>query len=240
MQDSTDWDHDDAEGDDTKGMAIAISLVVVALIGILAGVVLAITGSDDDQGHLVIELPDGPSSELGSGEPIGADSPLVGLTEAEVRERYPLVRVVEIDGQMKPMTMDLLVGRVNLTVVDGKVAGAFVEGCEDAGDLSGEIEWALDACDMSDSDAPDATGTVAASPDGDAGRLVLRSQDSALDGIVLHPVDDQPAVRDAKGNPMDIGDLQVDDEVSVWTMGPCEAGDPPQCLIAAITVVKGP
>lgn len=243
MQDSTDWNNEAPEDKGSGGTAIAISLVVIALIGILSGVVLAVTGSDDDVPP-VIALPGGPSTEIGAGNgattPVGSDSPLVGLTEIQVRERYPIVRIVEVDGTPRPATMDLQHGRVNLTIVNGEVAGAFVEGCEDKATVAPELAWAMTACEPSDADEADASGTVAASADGDAARLVFRSADSALDGLVLRPLSDQPAVSDIKGNHMDLSELQVGDEINLWTVGQCGASEPPRCTIGAIVVTKGP
>ncbi len=58
----------------------------------------------------------------------------IGLTEeqaeAKAKENNVPLRVVERDGKPLPMTMDLVNGRVNVTIKDGKVVSAQIENVE--------------------------------------------------------------------------------------------------------------
>ncbi|MFN7151131.1 MAG: hypothetical protein ACK4V6_16850, partial [Microthrixaceae bacterium] len=139
-------DDPDSTGDTGRPgtMAVTIGIATVVLMAVLAAVVLA---TDEDE-QLVADEPttteatttmvptepepiDPPASEVP-----GSDSALVGLTEIELRELYPLVRVVEIDGEPLMTTMDLLQGRINISVADGTIIAATTEGCEDVTDES--------------------------------------------------------------------------------------------------------
>jgi hypothetical protein len=177
--------HDDgtADGSDTSASTVAaVGITVLLLMVVLAVAAVVLFDAEDDD--VLVDAPVTPPTTMLPSEPepaepstpVGTDSPLVGLTEAEVRELYPLVRVVEVDGEPLMATMDLQPGRINLALADGVVVGASTEGCEEAGDQ--DPEWLRQSCDPDpDTDGPNATGKLLAgetglSFDGD-GRLRL-------------------------------------------------------------------
>jgi hypothetical protein len=101
-----------------------------ALAALLVAVVL-VAGCGDDGGDT--DAASNPTSTSATGGSAGVTTPAelqgyVGLTvsEAEARaknENRP-IRVVEEDGEKKPVTMDYVPERVNLVIVDSKVTAA--------------------------------------------------------------------------------------------------------------------
>lgn len=231
-----------ADGGRSGGVAVTIGVAIVVLMAVLAAVVLA-TDQDDE---LVAEEPTTTEATTTmvptEPEPIdppdaaapGSDSPLVGLTELQVRELYPLVRVVEIDGEPLMTTMDLLQGRIDIAVADGVVVAATTEGCEDTTDES--PTWIQQSCDPDPSaDGPDTFGKLIAG-DGDALALEVGfDADDYYQGMAVTP-DDLTAVRDTTGAPLAADDLVVGDVVWIWTTGGCNESSPVQCDLAAVVV----
>ena len=179
--------------------------------------------------------PDDPSA------PVGADSPLVGLTEAQVRDTYVVVRVVERDGEPLMTTMDLVPGRINLVVQDDRVIGATTESCDDALPASESAAWFQQACDPSPgTDGPDVTGTLRSSASGGGGLLVLEVDDDSNDyfqGLAVEPGPDA-MLRHADGAPLGPQELAAGDEVRIWTAGACRESSPVQCEIEAMVVLS--
>lgn len=217
--------------------AAITGLVVVAIIAALAVVALLVFDADDE-----VVSGDGPTTTMAPAEPepqeptppLGADSPLVGLQELEVRERYPLVRLVEVDGEPLPATMDLLPGRINLAVADGVVVGATTEGCEE---LTGEVpSWQAQSCDPDpDTDGPDTFGKLLAGAEGEPLSLeVGTGGDEYYQGMAI-TIDDTTLLRDTTGAPLVADDLRPDDVVFIWT-GACQESFPVQCELQAIVV----
>ena len=226
--------------------ATLVGLVIVVLLGVLAVVaVLAFRADDDDvvsgdgAGTTAPEPDVTEPEEPVTSEPLGADSPLVGLTELEVRERYPLVRVVEVDGEPLPATMDLQPGRINLALEGDEVVGATVEGCEDMADDA--PEWMAQACDPDpDNDGPTTSGKLLADPaGGEALTLEVGTQgDQYHQGMTVRPAGDETLIRTLDGTPLMADELLPDDVVYVWT-GTCRESSPVQCDIHAIVVDRG-
>lgn len=235
-----------------------VGLMVVLAMAVLAGVVLfALTRDDEDEvssggdtgdtttteATTMVPTdpepvePDGPV-EVG---PQGADSALVGMTELEVRELYPLVRVVEVDGEALPTTMDLQVGRINLSLEDGSVVAASTEGCEDT---TGEVPgWVRQACDPNPAeDGPDSFGKLV--EDTSSGALTLEvgfNGDEYYQGMAVRPSGgEEPLVRGTDGSTLGTDDLVANDVVWVWVEGPCGESSPVQCELAAIVVDRPP
>lgn len=218
--------------------AVLTGIVVVALVALVA--IIAVLVMDADDGDLVTD--DGSATtapttmvptEPEPSQPAGADSALVGLTELEVRERYPLVRLVEVDGEPLAVTMDLQPGRINLAVADGVVVGATTEGCEE---LTGDAPvWQQQSCDPDpETDGSDVSGKLVADGDGFA-LEVGTGGDDYYQGMPI-AVDDATLVRDTTGAPLTAGDLRPDDVVWIWTDGGCRESFPVQCDLAAIVV----
>lgn len=222
--------------------AAITGLVVVAIIAALAVVALLVFDADDE-----VVTGDGPTTTSPTTvapaapepeepmPPLGADSPLVGLQELEVRELYPLVRLVEVDGEPLQVTMDLLPGRINLAVADGVVVGATTEGCEE---LTGEIpNWQAQSCDPDPAtDGPDAFGKLLAGAEGEPLALeVGTGGDEYYQGMAI-TADDTTLLRDTTGAPLVAEDLRPDDVVFIWTSGGCRESFPVQCDFAAIVV----
>lgn len=246
MDDRPEQQRDDhePEGDGSRRgtLAVTIGVATVVLMAVLAAVVLA----TDDGDVLVADEPtttEAPTTMVPTEpEPIdptpgttpGSESPLVGLTELQVRELYPLVRVVEVDGQALPTTMDLLPGRINLSVADGAVVGATTEGCEDLTDES--PTWVQQACDPDpENDGPDSFGKLIAGVDGGLALEVGFNADEYFQGMAVAP-DDMTMVRDTTGAPLAADALVDGDVVWVWTTGACGESSPVQCDMAAIVV----
>ncbi|MDQ2677619.1 MAG: hypothetical protein M3Y51_02660 [Actinomycetota bacterium] len=228
--------------------ATVVGLVIVVLLGALALVaILMFRDQNDDE---VVTGDDGVETtapepdvtepeEPVTSEPLGADSPLVGMTELEVRERYVSVRVVEVDGEPLPATMDLQPGRINLALEGDTVVGATVEGCDELGDDA--APWMAQACDPDpDSDGPNASGKLLADPaGGDELTLEVGTQgDQYHQGMTVRPASDETIVRTTDGTPLTADELRPDDVVFVWT-GACRESSPVQCDIHAIVVDRG-
>ena len=228
--------------------ATLVGLVIVVLLGILAVVAVMAFRADDDE----VVSGDGSDTETTApepdmtepdetvtGEPLGADSPLVGMTELEVRERYVLVRVVEVDGEPLPATMDLQPGRINLTIEGDAVVGATVEGCEELPDDA--PEWMTQACDPNpETDGPTTSGKLLADPEGgEELTLEVGTQgDQYHQGMTVRPASDETLIRMIDGAPLMADELLPDDVVSIWT-GDCRESSPVQCDIHAIVVDRG-
>lgn len=221
------------------GVTVLVLMVAVAVIAV------ASFDADRDEDQVVsggapttaptTMVPAEPEPVPGPTEPVGADSALVGLTEAEVRERYPLVRVVEVDGEPQMATMDLQPGRINLALEGGVVVGATVEGCEEAGPQ--DPTWLQQACAPDpDADGPDATGKLlAGSADGEFTLEVGTAGDQYHQGMSVVVDPDRTRVVDTTGVPLTGADLRPDDVVWIWT-GECAESSPVQCEIQAIVV----
>lgn len=222
---------------------MTIGVATVVLMAVLAAVVLA----TDDEDALVAEEPTTTTEatttmvptepepiDPAPGDAAGTDSALVGLTELEVRELYPLVRVVEIDGQSLPATMDLLPGRINISVADGAVVAATTEGCEELTDDS--PTWMQQACDPDpEADGPDSFGKLIA---GEGDGLALEvgfNADEYYQGMAV-TADDMTMLRDTTGAPLAADELVDGDVVWIWTTGGCNESSPVQCDMAAIVV----
>ncbi len=244
---------DDQPTDSTDGgptfsssNAAIVGLVIVALIAALAVVAVLVFRADEDDevvsggdqgGSTSLPAETTPPSEPEPSVPLGADSPLVGLTEAEVRERYALVRVVEIDGEPQMTTMDLQQGRINLAVEGDEVVGATVEGCDEITDDS--PPWIRQACDPDpDNDGPSTFGKLLADPDGgDELTLEVGTQgDQYHQGMVIRPTSDETRVVLLDGTPITADELLPDDVVYVWAADECAESSPVQCDIHVILV----
>ena len=228
--------------------ATLVGLVIVVLLGILAVVAVLVFRADDDE----VVSGDGSDTETTApepdvtepdetttSEPLGADSPLVGMSELEVRERYVLVRVVEVDGEPLAATMDLQPGRINLAIEGDEVVGATVEGCEEL--PADAPEWMAQACDPDpENDGPSSSGKLLADPDGgDELTLEVGTQgDQYHQGMVVRPASDETVIRTVDGAPLMADELVPDDVVFVWT-GTCQETSPVQCDIHAIVVDRG-
>ena len=173
-------------------------------------------------------------------EPLGADSPLVGMTELEGRERYVSVRVVEVDGEPLATTMDLQPGRINLALEGDTVVGATVEGCDELGDDAAAVDG---PGVRSGSGRPTArTPRASCSPTptvGDELTLEVGTQgDQYHQGMVVRPASDETVIRTLDGMPLMADELLPDDVVFVWT-GACRESSPVQCDIHAVVVDRG-
>jgi hypothetical protein len=245
--------------DEGRSPGALVGIVVVVLMAVLAGaVVFALTRDDDDD--QVVSGTDPTTSSTTSTtapttmvptdpEPVepfepgpqGTDSALVGMTELAVRELYPLVRVAEVDGEALPTTMDLLVGRINLSLEDGTVVSATTEGCEEV--TGGSPSWVRQSCAPDPAeDGPDSFGKVIA---GDSpGSLTLEvgfNGDDYYQGMVVRPTSgDEPAVRGTDGSVLSLDELGPNDVVWVWVDGACQESSPVQCDLAAVVVDRPP
>lgn len=221
--------------------AVLTGIVVVALVALVAIIAVVVMDADDD-----VVTDDGggtttaPTTVVPTepepvepSQPAGADSALVGLTELEVRELYPLVRLVEVDGEPLAVTMDLLPGRINLAVADGVVVGATTEGCEE---LTGDVPaWQQQSCDPDpETDGSEVSGKLVADGDGFA-LEVGTGGDEYYQGMPI-AVDDATLVRDTTGAPLGAQDLRPDDVVWIWVADECQESFPVQCDLAAIVV----
>jgi len=174
-------------------------------------------------------------------EPVGGDSSLVGLTEAQVRDIYVIVRVVERDGEPQMATMDLVPGRINLSVQGDQVVGASTEACDDALPASESALWFQQACDPTPgTDGPDVIGTLR-SDRGDAPlALQVDSEgDDYFQGMAVEPGPDA-MLRHADGAPLGPQELAAGDEVRIWTASACRESFPVQCDIQAMVVLDSP
>lgn len=237
-------DHDTPDASDPNGSersaGILVGVGVIVLMVIVAVLAVASFNADDDQvvadDAPVASAPSTTATEPSdpAGRP-GTDSALVGLTEAEVRELYPLVRVVEIDGEPLATTMDLQPGRINLALEGDVVVAATTEGCDESGPQ--DAEWIQQACDPDpDADGPDATGKLI---EGEGAELVLEvgtQGEQYYQGMAVEADPDMTRVLDSQGTPLAAGDLVVGDVVWIWTTGECAESMPVQCDLAAVVV----
>jgi hypothetical protein len=149
--------------------------------------------------------------------------------------------VVEVDGEALPTTMDLQVGRIDLSLEDGSVVAASTEGCEDA---TGEVpRWVRQACDPDPAeDGPDSFGKLV--EDTTSGALTLEvgfNGDEYYQGMSVRPAgDEEPLVRGTDGSTLSTDDLVSNDVVWVWVDGPCAESSPVQCQVSAIVVDRPP
>lgn len=228
-----------------RPMAIVVGAVVLVLMVIVAVLAVASFDADDEQpggdsapsGTLpVTSVPEPMPTE--PAERPGADSPLVGLTEAEVRERYPLVRVVERDGVPVPATMDLQPGRIGLALEGDVVVAATTEGCDEAGPQ--DAGWLQQACDPDPAtDGPDAFGKLlAGAADGEYTLEVGTQGDQYYQGMAIVIDPDRTRVLDTEGAPITAQDLRPDDVVWIWTAGACAESSPVQCELDAVVVER--
>lgn len=248
--------------DRTSLASLMVGLLVVALMALVA--VLGF-GARDDGDVVTTDEPDAAPSTTSPtspttmappepdpvepSEPLGADSPIVGLTEARVRNTYVIVRVVERDGEPQMATMDLVPGRINLSVRGDRVVGASTEACDDPALNQAEApRWLQQACDpRPDTDGPDVTGTLRAPTGADgagAGGDTLAldvdaDSDDYYQGLAVTP-DADAMLRQSDGAPLGPQELAEGDTVRIWTAGSCRESSPVQCDIQAIVVQRSP
>lgn len=214
----------------------AIAGITVLVLMVLVAVLAYLAFEDEDDALLVDDLPTSPTTLVPDEptSPPGADSALVGLTEIEVRELYPLVRVVEVDGESLPTTMDLQPGRLNLSIEGGVVVAATAEGCEEL--TPEEPAWMQQACDPDpESDGPDADGKLI---EGEAGTLTLEvgtQGEQYFQGMAVVADPDRTRVLDSQGTPLSAQELIAGDVVWLWTDA-CLESSPVQCDVVAIVV----
>lgn len=240
------------ESSTTSGNSTLVGLIVVVLLGALAVVAVLVVQSDSDDvatdegtttESTITTAPESTVTEPDEPPvtgPIGADSPLVGLTETQVREMYPLVRVVEVDGEPLMATMDLQMGRINLALEGDTVVGATTEGCDELGDDA--PEWVRQSCDPEpSSDGPTTYGKLLADPaGGETLTLEVGTQgDQYHQGMVIRPAEGDVRVVLLDGTPTTADDLRPDDVVYVWTADECAESSPVQCDIQAVVVDRG-
>jgi hypothetical protein len=216
-------------------------IAVIVVIAAVAAVILLFPGDDDQVVSGDAPTTTAPTTMLPTEPepveptpPAGADSALVGLSELEVRERYPIVRLVEVDGEPLAVTMDLQFGRINLAVADGVVVGTTTEGCEE---LNDEVpSWQQQACNPDPAaDGPNTFGKLLAGPDGASLTLEVGTDgDEYYQGMTV-TVDETTILRDTTGAPIAADDLRPDDVVWIWT-GECAESFPVQCSIQALVV----
>lgn len=243
MTDQQDQRPDDAADGRAGSTGLVVGLVVVAVAALVGVVVLA--GGDGEDDQVVAEDPGGSgttstvaattsTTDADTGQE-GPGDDFVGMSELQVRERTPLVRVVERDGEPLPATMDLQPGRVNLTVRDGEVVAATVEGCDD---LAGsEPDWVAAACSPGEESGPDSFGKLVPVDGGDSLALEVGFEaDPYYDGMVVVPATGTPMVRGMDGASLEPTDLRAGDVVLVWVAEGCAVSDPVQCELSAIVV----
>lgn len=243
MTEQHDHPTDDTDGPD-RSTAVLVGAVVLVLMVIVA--VLAVAAFDAEDDDLAERLPSTSAPVASTPEPApeptdpggrpGDDSPLVGLTEAEVRERYPLVRVIEVDGMPLPATMDLQPGRIDLALEGDVVVAATTEGCDEAGPQ--DALWLQQACDPDPAtDGPDASGKLlAGTTDGGFTLEVGTQGDQYFQGMAVVVDPDRTRVLDSQGTPLGAQDLRPDDVVWLWTAGACAESSPVQCELDAVVV----
>lgn len=229
-----------------RSTALLVGAVVLVLMVVVAVLAVAAFDADDDAGPGTgtDQLPSTSTPATSIPEPTdpserpGADSALVGLTELQVRELYPLVRVVELDGEPLPATMDLQPGRINLALEGDVVVAATTEGCEEAGPQ--DPEWLQQACDPDPAaDGPDAFGKLlAGAADGEYTLEVGTQGDQYYQGMAIVIDPDRTRVLDTSGAPITAQDLRPDDVVWIWTAGACAESSPVQCELDAVLVER--
>ena len=244
MSETTEQPHDAGTPDgspSTPGKVAVVGVVVLVLMVLLAVVAVLAFDAEEDDDVLVDEPTTAPTTMEPSepepadpAEPAGADSALVGLTEAEVREMYPVVRVVEVDGEPLATTMDLQPGRINLALDGDTVVGATAEACDE---LTGqEPVWMQQSCDPDPgTDGPQADGKLLADADGGFTLEVGTQGDQYHQGMAVEVDPDRTVVRGSDGAPLSAQDLTADDVVWIWT-AECAESSPVQCTIDAIVV----
>lgn len=236
-------------------LAVAVSAAVLVVAGVVTLVLLG--GADDDAG---VDEPDADPATGSDGRdaedpvdptdpaalPAGLDPqhPLVGRTELEAREVYPIVRVEWVDGEAMMLTMDLVPGRVGLAVEDGVIVAAGAEGCEEL--PSEPAVWQRQACDPSSDDGAtvwgrliDQEGGLALEPGAGADRYYEQMQVVPLSA---HPdragPDGQPVVVDLEGGPVAESALRAGQSVWLWITGGCEERFPVGCTVDALVVER--
>lgn len=232
-EDQTKVPTSDDQGYTAANVAIA-TIVVLALMAVLA--VLGYKSIESDDLHLQVDptAPAAPGTARPSvPEPAEPAGSLTGMTEAQVRELYARVRVVEEDGVPRPSTMDLQTGRINLSLRDGVVTSSFTEGCEDV--TSASPDWVRQACSPDpDRDGPDAVGKLLA--DGSSFTLeVGTAADQEYQGMAVEIDPASTIVLDANGALIDGDELRPDDVVSLWVAA-CAESSPVQCSIDVIVL----
>jgi hypothetical protein len=244
-------------------LAVAVSAAVLVVAGVVS---LVLLGGGDE----VADEQPGPTTRPGD-DPVAPDTPgddpavpddravpdgdelppgldtghpLVGRSELEAREVYPLVRSEWVDGEAMMLTMDLVPGRVGVAVEDGVIVAAGAEGCEDL--PADPAVWQRQACSPSEGDG----ATV-------WGRLVEREGGLALEPgegadryyeylqvvpFSAHPdrsaADGAPVAVDLRGQPVDEDDLQAGQSVWLWIRGGCEERYPVGCTVDALVVER--
>ncbi len=234
----------------TRRTSVLVGAAVVVAIGVIGAVGLGRDRTED----LATVPPDDTTTSTTtsapaatgpvSGDPgFGTDSPLVGLTELEVRETYPWVETVWQDGVAFNTTADIQPGRVRLAVERGIVIGAAAD-CPAGVPLVG---WASQACHPGPDDGPTVWGklipgdreTDGAIP-GNTGALRLEpgfNADRYFEGLLVGPSNTGGApVHDMSGAEVAVGDLRAEDVVYLWIHDGCRESSPVQCTINAIVV----
>lgn len=186
---------------------------------------------DDDEWHAIFtgtqEAPSPSSTTPAPATPAydgeGRDSPLVGLSEREVSLRYPFVRVVWGDGSSSIVTADGRAGRVDLAVSDGVIVGATIEGCGPGSQA--------DYCNPTESDGPDAIGTLQVE-DG-----VVRLHANGRSDVELTGLQDINT-RDLALRLVEPADLRSGDRVRVWFIGACAQESLPVCGVEGLVVER--
>lgn len=224
-------------GTDDRHSPSNVAIVTVVILALMAA--LALLGyqsmeSDDDDLVILPTTPGAPdTADPGAPEPAEPVGALVGMTEAEVRELYPLVRVVEEDGVPRPSTMDIQTGRINLTMSGGEVLSHFTEGCEDL--TSATASWIRQSCSPDpDTDGPDATGKLLDA--GDSFTLEVGTMgDQQYQGMTVSIDPARTVVLDTNGAFVDADELRPDDVVSLWVAA-CAESSPVQCSIDVLRI----
>lgn len=225
-------------------VAILIAVGAMVLAGALALVLLGDDDDDVDAGASTTSTsvagPDGGSDTTMAGSDLypglSEQHPLVGRSELEARETYPVVRVTWLDGEALMTTMDLVPGRVNVAIDGGVVMAAAAEGCEEVDDSS--PMWARQACAPSEADGPASFGRLI---EGEAGTLVLEpglDAERYYEGVLVAPRDELPVLVDTTGAPVTQDELQAGQSVWLWIGGPCAESFPVQCELDAVLVER--
>lgn len=217
------------------GVAVVAVMVLVAVLAIGAREDTVIAGDGTDMTSTTAASDEPATTAPPVTEPV-SDSPLAGLPELDVRGRYPLVRVVERDGQALPATRDLRQGRISISIADGVVVDATTEGCEET--TKDAPTWVLQSCNPDPSaDGPQVLGTLRSAEGGEG--LVLEvpeGGDTYYQGMSV-VVGDTTVVASLRGDRAITGaDLADGDVVRLWVADGCRESFPVQCDVEAIVV----